>query len=305
MSRLPDLEAMAIFATVVETRGITAAATALALSPPTVSKALTRLEQRIGTPLFHRTSRRLTLTEAGRDLAGRAARMLAEAEAAQEALMEQSASPRGLVRLTAPMSFGVRAVAPLLADFLTRYPDIAIDLTLTDAIVDLVAEGFDLALRIADLADSSLRARRLKPIRRLTVAAPSYLARRGRPLHPSELGAHSCFGYAYLQTRDLWAFINDAGEEVSVRPTGPLRFNNGDAALPALLAGLGIADVPDFLLGDALETGALESVLPGWRRPDVHLYLLTPPSPIQPARIRVLAEYLAQELTKRKSIGES
>jgi DNA-binding transcriptional LysR family regulator len=303
MSRLPDLEAMAIFTTVVETRGITAAATALALSPPTVSKALTRLERRIGTPLFHRTSRRLTLTEAGRELAGRATRMLSEAEAAEATLMEQSANPRGLVRLTAPMSFGVRAIAPLLPDFLTRYPDIAIDLTLTDVIIDLVGEGFDLALRIGDLTDSSLRARRLKPIRRATVAAPSYLARRGRPLHPSDLGGHACFGYAYLQTRDLWAFINDAGEEVLVRPTGPLRFNNGDAVLPVLLAGLGIADVPDFLLGDALETGTLESVLPGWRRPDAHLYLLTPPSPIQPARIRVLAEYLAHELTKQSSTG--
>jgi DNA-binding transcriptional LysR family regulator len=305
MSRLPDLEAMAIFATVVEARGITAAATVLALSPPTVSKALTRLEQRIGTPLFHRTSRRLTLTEAGRELAVRAARLLAEAEAAEACLMEQSASPRGLVRLSAPMSFGVRAVAPLLPGFLTRYPDIVIDLALTDAIVDLVAEGFDLALRIADLTDSSLRARRLRSIRRVTVAAPSYLARHGRPLHPSELGAHACFGYAYLQTRDLWTFFNTSGEEVSVRPTGPLRFNNGDAALPVLLAGLGIADLPDFLLGDALETGALEPVLPGWRRPDIHLYLLAPPSPMQPTRIRAVADYLAQELTDPKSIGRS
>lgn len=299
MPRLPDLEAMAIFATIVETRGITAAATALSLSPPTISKALSRLEQRVGTPLFHRTSRRLTLTDAGRDLAVRAARLLAEAEAAEAALIEQSSSPRGVVRLTAPMSFGVRAIAPLLPAFLTQYADISIDLTLTDAIVDVVAEGFDLALRITNLADSSLRVRRLMPIRRIMVAAPAYLERRGRPVHPSELSTHACFGYAYLQNPDIWNFRNDTGEEVSVRPRCPLRINNGDALIPALVAGLGIADLPEFLLGDALETGRLEEILPEWRRPHGSLYLLAPPGPIQPVRIRVLADYLAHALMRR------
>jgi DNA-binding transcriptional LysR family regulator len=299
MSRLPDLEAMAIFATVVESRGITAAALALSLSAPTVSKALTRLEQRIGTPLFHRTSRRLTLTDAGRDLAERAGRMLAEGEAAEAALMEQSTNPRGLVRLTAPMSFGMRAVAPLLPAFLARYPDITIDVHLTDATVDLIAEGFDIALRIGILPDSSLRARRLRPIPRCAVAAPAYLDRRGRPAHPNDLHAHDCFGYAYLQTRDVWTFIHDNGEQVLVRPTGPLRINNADALLPTLIAGLGIAVIPDFMIQQELASGLLEVVLPAWRRSDGHLYLLTPPHPTQPARIRLLAEHLAHGLAER------
>jgi DNA-binding transcriptional LysR family regulator len=296
MSRLPDLEAMAIFATVVETRGVTAAAVALSLSAPTVSKALTRLEQRIGTPLFHRTSRRLTLTDAGHDLAARAGRMLAEAEAAEAALIEQSASPRGLVRLTAPMSFGTRAVASLLPEFLERYPDVTIDLHLTDATVDLVAEGFDMALRIGNLPDSSLRARRLRAIPRSIVAAPSYLARCGRPAHPSDLQSHRCFGYAYLQTRDTWTFVHDNGEQVMVRPSGPLRVNNADGMLPSLLAGHGIAIMPDFMVQDELAAGLLVSILPEWRRPDGHLYLVTPPHPTQPARIRVLADHLANRL---------
>ncbi|HVY15546.1 MAG TPA: LysR family transcriptional regulator [Rhodopila sp.] len=301
MARLPDMEAMAIFATVVETRGITAAAKALSLSPPTISKALARLERRLGTPLFHRTSRRLTLTDAGGELAARAGRLLAEAEAAEAALLEQASSPRGRVRLTAPMSFGVRAVAPLLPAFMARYPDISIDLSLTDAMVDLVAEGFDLALRIADLPDSSLRARRLRPIRRVAVAAPAYLDRHGRPEHPSELMAHACFGYAYLQTRGAWTFLNDEGEEVSVRPEGPLRVNNGEAAMPALLAGLGITDAPEFLLDDLLESGRLEQVLPRWRRPEASLFLLLPPGKLQPARIRAVADYLTSMLVKRPS----
>ncbi len=287
---------MAIFATVVETRGITAAAEALSLSAPTVSKALTRLERRIGAPLFHRTSRRLTLTDAGRDLAVRAGRMLAEAEAAEAALMEQSANPRGLVRLTAPMSFGMRAVAPLLPVFLERYPDVTIDMHLTDATVDLVAEGFDMALRIGTLPDSSLRARRLRAIPRSIVAAPAYLDRRGRPSHPNDLHGHDCFGYAYLQTRDAWTFVHDDGEQAVVRPSGPLRVNNADAMLPSLLAGLGIAIIPDFMVQDELAAGLLEAVLPEWRRPDGHLYLVMPPHPTQPARIRVLAEHLASRL---------
>ena len=296
MSRLPDLEAMAIFASVVEHRGITAAAAALTLSPPTVSKALSRLEQRIGAPLFHRTSRRLTLTEAGRTLADRAGRMLAEAEAAEAALIEQSASPRGLVRLTAPMSYGVRAVAPLLPDFMTRYPEVAIDMHLTDATVDLVAEGFDLALRVGILADSSLRARRLRPVPRMLVAAPSYLDRRGRPAHPSDLGAHACFSYAYLRTPDAWTFIHTGGDEVTVRVSGPLKVNNGDVLLPALVAGLGIADLPEFLCGEALASGALEQILPDWRRAEASLWLVSPPSATQPERVRVLADYLVRSL---------
>ncbi len=162
-----------------------------------------------------------------------------------------------------------------------------------------MAEGFDLALRIADLADSSLRVRRLMPIRRLTVAAPAYLERRGRPLHPSDLNTHACFGYAYLPTPDIWTFVSDVGEVVSVRPDGPLRVNNGDAVIPALAAGLGIAVVPEFLLGDILKRGRLEQILPGWNRRPISLYLVAPPGSLQPVRIRVLADYLAHGLTKR------
>lgn len=296
MSRLPDLEAMAIFATVVEMRGITAAAEHLGLSAPTVSKALARLEQQFGTPLFHRTSRRLTLTESGRDLSARAARILAEAEDAECALMDQAAAPRGLIRLAVPMSFGVREVAPLLPAFLTRYPDVTLDLHLSDAVVDIVADGFDAALRIGALPDSSLRSRRLADVPRAIVAAPSYLQRRGRPAHPQELQSHACFGYAYGQNRDVWTFVHTSGEEVSVRPTGQLRVNNGEAALPALAQGLGIAMTPVFIVRDLLQCRELEVLLPEWHLAPIALYLLTPPNGPTPARLRVLSEYLVQAL---------
>lgn len=298
MTGLPDLQAIAIFARIVERRGIAAAAAELGLSTPTVSKALARLEDRLGTRLFNRTSRRLVLTEAGQRLAERAIRLLADAEAAEAALREDAATPQGPVRLGAPMSFGVMQVAPLLPAFLARYPRVSVDLHLSDARVDLIADGFDAVLRIGALADSSLMVRRLAAIPRLTVAAPAYLRQRGRPRHPQDLQAHDCITYAY-QGQRAWLFEREAGEAVAVTPKGRLTVNNGTAMLPALLAGSGIAQLPLFIIEAALADGRLEPVLTDWRLRDTGLHLLTAPGHPQPARVRVLAEFLAEHLARR------
>src|SRR5579859_3953717 len=234
MARLPDFEGLAIFAKVVELRSFAAAASELSLSKATVSKAVGRLEERLGARLFNRTSRRLALTDAGQKLAERAARLLADGEAAENEALAQSSVPRGLVRLAVPMTFGVKNVAPLLPEFLQTYPEVSIDLHLSDATVDLIGEGFDAGLRIARLPDSSLIARRLCGMPRYTVAAPSYLRQHGRPTHPMQLAQHRCFGYAYLSTPNVWHYTNAAGEQAAVRPGGPLRVNNGEAVMPVL-----------------------------------------------------------------------
>jgi DNA-binding transcriptional LysR family regulator len=296
MPKLPDFEGLAVFAKVAELRSFALAAEELELSKATVSKAVARLEKKLGARLLNRTSRRLALTDAGHRMLDRAGRILAEGEAAESEAHAQSATPRGLVRLAVPMSFGLREVAPLIPQFLAIYPEVSVDLHLSDAVVDLIGAGFDAALRIAALPDSSLRARRLRDMRRYLVGAPGYLKRHGRPAHPRDLMRHACLCYAYLPTPDVWRFVNAAGEEIQVRPSGPLRANNADALAPALFAGLGLAVQPDFVVGDAVARGRLEVVMPEWSAPPIALHLVMPPGGPRPARVEAIAEFLAQRL---------
>ncbi len=295
---LPDLEGLAIFAKVAELRSFAAAADDLGLSKPTISKAVGRLEERLGARLFNRTSRRLALTDAGRSLLERASRMLAEAEAAESEARAQSAVPRGLVRLAAPMSFGLREIAPALPDFFAECAEVSVDLHLSDDVVDLIGDGFDMALRIAALPDSSLLARRLCTVPRVLVAAPSYLKSRGEPKHPRDLQNHVCLGYAYLPAPDIWRFRNKDGEEVSVRASGPLRANNADALMPALLAGYGLAVQPEFLVRDELAAKTLVAVMSDWSLPTIALHLVMPPGGPRPARVEALAEFLRRRFAR-------
>ena len=303
MSKLPDFEALAIFAKVVEMRSFAGAASELALSKATVSKAVTRLEERLGARLFNRTSRQLALTDAGQRLSQRVAQLLADGEAAENEALAQAVTPRGLVRLAVPMTFGVKTIAPLLPDFLKAYPEVAIDMHLSDAKVDLIGEGFDAGIRIGILPDSSLLARRLCAMPRYMVAAPSYLKRHGTPTHPMHLGQHKCFGYTYLATPGVWQFTNAKGEQASVRPSGALRVNNGEAVMPALLAGLGIANLPEFIIGDAIAAKKVDVILKDWKQPEGAVHLLMPPGGPRPARVEALADFLAARLgqAKRKS----
>jgi len=302
MARLPDFEGLAIFAKVVETRSFAGAAAELKLSKATVSKAVKRIEARLGARLVNRTSRRLALTDAGRQLAGPAAHILAEGEATEDAVLAQTTLPRGLVRLAAPMSFGLLHVAPVLPEFLANFSEVSIDLHLSDAMVDLIGDGFDAAIRIAVLPDSSLLARRLCEMPRYLVGSPAYLNKHGRPKHPLHLAQHRCIGYSYTMTTEVWRFTKD-GKSANVRPSGPLRVNNGDAMMPALIGGTGLGILPEFIVRDALAAGRLERLLPDWSLPSGGVYWVTPPGGPRPKRVEVLADFLVEKLaphTKRR-----
>ncbi|CAE6763528.1 LysR family transcriptional regulator [Paraburkholderia haematera] len=296
MSKLPDFEGLAMFAKVAEEGSFAAAATAMGVSVATVSRAVTRLEERLGGRLFNRTSRRLALTDYGHTLAERAAKIYADAEEVEDFVRETSSRPRGLVKLAAPFTFGARWVAPQLPEFFRTYPDISVDLHLTDVHADLIGEGFDAALRIAIMEDSSLVARHIAHVRRFVVASPAYLARYGRPQHPQDLGAHQCLTYTNRSKRDVWRFTHKSGEECAVTPTGSLRGTSVEALLPTVLAGLAVVELPEFVATQYFSDNQLEPILTDWRLPEGGLYFVTPTARARPAKVSALADFFITKL---------
>lgn len=286
-----------MFAKVAEERSFARAAKALGVSVPTVSRAVSRLEERLGARLFNRTSRQLALTDFGLKLVDRASRLYADAQAAEDAARELSSRPRGLIRLAVPMAFGLKWLAPVLPDFFELYPEISIDLHMSDAVVDLIGDGFDAALRIAVLPDSSLVARRLAYVAPFILAAPAYLERHGRPEHPRALIPEHCLGYAYRPRQDVWRFRNKEGEEEVVVPGGSLRSTNSEALIPVALRGLGIVELPEFLASEYLADGRLEALLTDWTLPSGALYFVTPSARARPAKIEALSDFLTERLS--------
>lgn len=295
---LPDFEAWAIFASVADAGSFSGAAQELGLSKATVSKAISRLETELGVSLFHRTSRRLALTGSGEGLIEQARSLLNSGRQVEECGREGAVMPAGTVRLAAPMSFGLSHLGEPLARFLAENPQIDVDVCLSDSRVDLVADGFDAALRIGQLADSSLIARKLCDFELLVVAGKPWLDAHGLPSHPTDIEPRQIFSYDNGRDQALLR-LSKGGDEVTIRAEGRLRANNADVTLASVENGIGVAIVPDFIAIPALNTGKLTRILDGWKAPPIALYLLTPPGRLRPRRVAALLEFLTKNFTVR------
>jgi len=284
---------LAVFAKVAELESFTAVAKALGLSKSAVSKHIAALEESWATRLIHRTTRSLSLTEAGKALQERAQRIVAEIEEAERAATTLSVEPRGTLRVSAPMSFGIRHLGPMLADFMVRYPELSVEMVLNDRMVDIVEDGFDLAIRIAKLPDSSLIARKLCPGRRIVCASPGYWRRHGIPKTPADLKGHNCLMYTYLPNPDELRFDGPDGP-VAVPVSGTLHSNNGDILRAAALAGIGFYFAPTFLVGDDVRAGRLERVLPDYDDTSLSIYAVYPHTRHLSAKVRAFIDFLAE-----------
>jgi DNA-binding transcriptional LysR family regulator len=292
LDRFTSLE---VFTKVAAAGSLSAAARGLGLSQTMVTKHIAALEARLGVKLFHRSTRRLSITEAGRSYLDSAEPILAALEAADSGVAADRFEPRGMLRLNAPVSFGVRQVAPLLSEFARRHPHLNVDLGLNDRQVDLAEEGWDLALRIGSLADSSLIARRLAPCRTVLAAAPSYLAAHGRPQTVADLARHNCLGYTLSRVTGANRWTFGAQGDMAVEVAGNLRANNGDALRAAAVAGQGIIYQPTFVIADDLRAGTLVTI--ALDRPTVEfggIYAVYLPERNPPAKLRAFIDFLVE-----------
>ncbi len=291
MDRLTEMEA---FVQVVDHGGFTDAARKMSLSKSAVSKHVSALEARLGVRLLNRTTRRVSPTELGLAYYDRARSVLAEAGEADRMVTAMQATPKGSLRVSAPVTFGVRPLAAVVADFLAAFPEVDVNLVLDDRFVEVVAEGFDLAIRIGVLADSSLKARKLAETRMVIAAAPAYLAAAGTPATIDDLTDHRLLHYSRLATGNFWRLRTPSGEERQVRVGGRLTVNNGEALMRAAEAGIGIALVPSFMIGDALASGRLVEILTN-RAPEVFgVYALHPQGRFPQPKLRAFVDHLAE-----------
>lgn len=269
------LACMQVFVQVVEKGSLSAAAEACQISATMVGKHVRHLEERLGVRLLNRTTRRQSLTEAGQVYYERSKQALAEVDAAEASVCEMQRAPRGVLRVTAPVSFGANALVEAIGDYLGRHPEVRIELSLNDRVVDLIAEGQEVAIRIGTLPDSSLIARPLAPYRMSICAALAYLAAHGTPASPEQLAGHNCLGFTYSASHRHWHFF-DGDRESAVPVNGNLRVNNGQALRTAALCGMGIIMQPELLLAGDLAAGRLVRILPDHELPSYPMHIVFP-----------------------------
>lgn len=281
---------------VVETASFSRAAARLRLGKSVVSRRISLLEKDLGVQLLQRTTRSLSMTGPGREFYERALRILADLDEAEQSIADTSAALRGRLRIAAPLSFGLRHLSATLNDFLHQHPAIELDVDLNDRKIDLVEEGFDLALRIGDMPDSSLLARRLGTARFVTCASPDYLARQGTPTHPRELSNHVGLHYTNIAPAQAWQFDDGSGQLLGAIPGIRLRANNGDLLANAAVAGLGVVNIPTFTAGEMIVQGSLVPILEAYRRPPMGIHAVFPPGRLIARRTRDLVDFLANRI---------
>ncbi|SFU58700.1 LysR family transcriptional regulator [Pseudoduganella namucuonensis] len=287
------LRALEVFVEVVRKEGFARAAEALDTSPANVTRYISDLESHLHTRLLNRSSRRMSLTSSGEALFERAKSILDEVAEAEAIVSSAAMQPRGLLRINAPLSFGVQHLAPLWPRFMERYPDVQLEIALIDRVVDIVEEGYDMAVRISRAGSTAHVARKLASSRHVLCASPDYLARRGTPRTPSDLLGHDCIGYSYMASDD-WVVFDPAGKEHTVRVPFILRTNNGDTARAVALGGQGVILQPTFLVGADLREGRLLRVLPDHRLPDIDIQAVYPSRRHLSAKVRVMIDFLAE-----------
>jgi DNA-binding transcriptional LysR family regulator len=302
LEAMDKLRAMHTFVTIVDAGSLTAAARSLGSSLPAVVRLLAALEQALGARLLTRTTRRLTLTEAGRHYLERCRQVLGLVNEAEAELRAEQTEPQGLLRVTAPVLFGTRHVAAGITAFIQRYPAVRVDALLLDRVVNLVEEGVDVGVRIGSLDDSSLIARPVASMRRLTVAAPSYLARRGTPQHPRDLAGHDCIRGAIISASP-WTYQLD-GKRLSVPVTGSLGVNQALAALQACVAGLAVGCFFAYQIAPELASGALRVLLARFEPPAEPVQLVYPEARLLPARTRAFVELMREHLERERGVWE-
>lgn len=296
MDRLTDIS---VFVRVVERGSFTRAAEELELSRAVVSKYLTRLEERLGARLLNRTTRRLALTEAGAALFEASRGALELIDEAEDAVARFQKEPRGRLKVSAPMGFGILYLGGAVADFLKANPAVSIDMHLDDRFVNLVSEGLDLAIRIGQLTDSSLVARKLTVTQPIVVASPGYLEENGEPEAPEDLAAHNCLLYSYLSTANVWRFTGTDKRDIPVAVTGNARVNNGNLECEMAASGLGLAMVPTFYAAPYLRTGRLKRVLSRYPMAELGIYAVYPQRGHVPPKVRAFVDFLASRFGRR------
>ena len=296
------LQTMGVFVAVAEEAGFAPAARRLNMSPPTVTRAVSELETRLGCRLLHRTTRLVRLTEAGERYLADCRRILGEIEDADRQAAGLHAAPRGLVTVTASVVFGRVILTPMLLDLLERYPEIEVSTLFVDRVVHLVDEGIDVAIRIAELPDSTLTATRVGSVRRVLCAAPGYLAARGRPDTPAELAEHELINFVNMTRGGDWDLWQD-GKPLNVRPSSRLVMNIADAAIDAAVSGRGITRVLSYMIAPHLADGRLEVVLADYEPPAVPIHVVHKEAGQASARVRAVVDHLVQRLRRHPAIA--